>query len=415
MLRLVNRGRGEPRSVVVLFLVGSHMDGAIRDAVGEDICAIADDESSGPESLSAICAIARKSAGFQDVAGVALVGYSAGCQRVRAMLVGGADPAAVAVIDGTHATLPQDPVNNPPPRWQFDVWRDYAAKARRGERLFVATATQMSYVERIRFGEPGRAVSTKHVLEDALGVPLPSGTELHEAGLHAFSYPSKDVDKEAHIHQQRIVLPSMLRTYVRNWMSGWLEPPTVRPSKAPRPVEPEPPWRNPALPLGERAVLCSLAEMAAGVCEIPDGSNTSPRIREYLAPAHRDGKYLGLSAAEWCAAGACWTALESLRGYDGRREVMPHPYVVSGIEIEEAAKRNGSWRSVASGYVPRVGDLAIYKRGTQAWQRHVCRVETRPNHAAEFRTIGGNEDNRWRLTQRRMSDSDLLGFVEYPV
>src|SRR5262245_9758126 len=69
-----------------------------------------------------------------------LVGYSAGCRSVRSLLLEGVHPVAVVTIDGTHAS-------KPPAAWQLDVWRELAAEARRGERVWVATCTQRLYVE----------------------------------------------------------------------------------------------------------------------------------------------------------------------------------------------------------------------------------------------------------------------------
>jgi hypothetical protein len=94
---------------------------------------------------------------------------------------------------------------------------------------------------------------------------------------------------------------------------------------------------------------------------------------------------------------------------------MPHGYRVSGIEIEQDARRNGMLWPARSAYQPRRGDLAILKRGDQEWQRHVCRVVDPPEPGADgYTTVGGNEGHTIRVTPRRRSDADLLFWVEYP-
>ena len=48
-------------------------------------------------------------------------------------------------------------------------------------------------------------------------------------------------------------------------------------------------------PMRQLLIASLLAEHAKGICEVPDGSNDSPRIREYLAPR-------GLKRLPWCCA-----------------------------------------------------------------------------------------------------------------
>src|SRR5690606_10838452 len=125
--------------------------------------------------------------------------------------------------------------------------------------------------------------------------------------------------------------------------------------------------------LGLRALAFALREWCAGVKEEPPGSNTGPRIREYLAHCVRDGKPLRLASGEWCAASASWCASQARR--EGER--LPHEYRAAGIELQRDLERAGAWRPVeavrAGQYSPRPGDLVILSRaGT--WTRHVCRV-----------------------------------------
>lgn len=163
--------------------------------------------------------------------------------------------------------------------------------------------------------------------------------------------------------------------------------------------------------LGMRALALALREWCAGVKEEPMGSNTGPRIREYLAGCVRDGKPLRLTSGEWCAASASWCAFHAKR--EGER--LPHEYRAAGIELQRDLEKAGALRPVeavrAGDYRPRPGDLVILDR-SGGWTRHVCRL-------VAFRgdwlwTIGGNERNTWMLTPRRVGDSKLLGFGAYP-
>lgn len=191
--------------------------------------------------------------------------------------------------------------------------------------------------------------------------------------------------------------------------------------------EPIPPWLDNSLSLGERCVILAKKEMADNVHEIPDGSNTSERIREYFKPAYRKatGKVLGITAGNWCAAFACFCAREcSLPG-----ETIPHGYYVSGFELEEVAKENGSWRDIelvkTGGYEPKTGDICVINRDDPRvrgdnWLRHVVRVISYDTITKNFDTIGGNEGNRIRITKRNIDDNqpsgmnrNILGFISY--
>ena len=175
-----------------------------------------------------------------------------------------------------------------------------------------------------------------------------------------------------------------------------------------------PEWLDPSKTYGERCVLLSLAELRNGVQEEPPGSNTGKRIREYLAPCTRNGMPLGLKSGAWCAASACWVSERArLPG-----EAPPHWYRCSGQEMEQDAMNAHAWVDVetvrAGGIIIEVGDIAMYSRGTPAWQRHVTRVLDVPGADGKFRTIAGNENDRWQITQRSLSDKELLGFIRYP-
>jgi len=172
------------------------------------------------------------------------------------------------------------------------------------------------------------------------------------------------------------------------------------------------PQTDPSLPLAERAVRRSLAELSRGAGESPRGTNAGPDVRMYFAGVARDGKPLKLETGDWCAAAACWAAFVERR--PGER--IPHEWRASGIELEQDAAQVGAWRSVeevrAGRWKPARGDVAIWQRGQAGgWQRHVARVVV--IDGTKLQTIGANEDHAWRLTAHDLAEPSLRGFIDY--
>lgn len=331
---------------------------------------------------------------------VVLVGYSAGCQAVRRLLLDGVHPEAVVAIDGTHAALP-------PQQWQIDVWRELAGEARRAERLFVATATQQLYVEHL---PEGRYMASRHVLELALGEELEPGAEVHEGALHAISYASANVDKEAHMRQAREVLPEMLRRYVAPWIGH-------RDLKPENMIEEEPPTlrssRPPPDAFGLAVLEVAKADLDAGYVE--HGKNAGEDIeRLYLLP-------LGLPAgAPYCAA-AMTSWIRRACEATGRRSPIPG---------SSGAKAIMGQFEVLHLWTPRGPDLrpAVVPGAVLVWDRSdPARPETRFHGHIEIVCsvgdevafcIGGNADCVFDpkgrpmavcMTERRLDDPRLLG------
>jgi hypothetical protein len=180
------------------------------------------------------------------------------------------------------------------------------------------------------------------------------------------------------------------------------------------PPETSKPWRDSSMTLGERAVEFSLAELEAGVREAT-GNNDGPRIAEYLAGCTRKGTPLGLIRGNWCAASFCFAERAAI--LPGEEGVTP--YVASGIELQNYAKVAGNWIPAKAVRERKEsidrGDGVILKRGSSRandWRRHVCRVVDVDGDT--YQTIGGNERNGWRITDRNVNDQDLLGFIAYP-
>ena len=104
--------------------------------------------------------------------------------------------------------------------------------------------------------------------------------------------------------------------------------------------------------LGARAPAIAEQELAAGVAEIPLGSNRGPRIDEYLYPT-------GLRGVAWCAAFESWCRRKGLRP----GESNPLGYNAAVARLWAAAAEAGLARSPQ--YVPQPGDAAIWRRAGQ--------------------------------------------------
>ncbi len=181
----------------------------------------------------------------------------------------------------------------------------------------------------------------------------------------------------------------------------------------------EVPWLDPELLHRERVVLWLEAQIAAGVKEIPNGSNNSPVIGPWLRKCVRDGKgpafgrYLEKAGANWCAATRC-EAIDATR-IDGDLDAG-HLYRCSGIELEKDTKANGWFRPVelalTGEWKPELGDGVLLPRGKPGgWQRHVA---TFIGWAGDGRiqTIDGNKGNRIQTWEYGLHE--LLGFFEMP-
>ncbi len=168
---------------------------------------------------------------------------------------------------------------------------------------------------------------------------------------------------------------------------------------------------------GPAAATWSLSERA----KFTGGKPTAARIAEYFEPAVRDGaqgRYkLNMMEGNWCAAGACFAAMQVVGTADLEKAGLPHAYRVSGKELEEDAIKHKAWLSkadVLQGARPNVGDLAIYNRGDpQDWTRHVARVvELKGNGYASIDANGVGA--AWSVGDKLWTADNLRGFVRYP-
>lgn len=249
MLRLVQSGEGAQRAVVLVFLVDKVLDNALRESLGPKPCIVADNTSGGLDTFQELIRFAHRSAGTFEVDGTVLVGYSAGCQRVRALLLApyekSFEPIAVVCADGTHASLPAAP-------WQIEVWKKLAARARTSSFTFAASHTFNTYVET---DLKAPYMATVSVLCRATGFALDHGGPVDapilspvdpQGRLFVYSYASSRCDRDAHEKQGNRALPMMLKKHVREMLesadgpathpstvvgSAWLDEAT--PAKAP--------------------------------------------------------------------------------------------------------------------------------------------------------------------------------------
>lgn len=168
---------------------------------------------------------------------------------------------------------------------------------------------------------------------------------------------------------------------------------------------------------GRRALRAAQAELVAGVREVPLGSNSGPRIKEYLAGCVRDYRRsdgsikrrpVGLDHGEWCAAFASWCAFTTSDPGE-----IPHAYRISVAELWKDAKASGAARGRE--YLPKVGDLGVYRRDgndpTRGGKGHVARVCVPPGADGLYETIDGNSQDR--VTQVRRKVADAAGWIVY--
>jgi hypothetical protein len=385
-----------PRGLAIGFLIGAFapLEEAMRKALPD--FAIVTTLDGSPGLSQADVAAAHKAAGVPIGVPLIVFGWSAGCQPIRTGLMSGLFPTLIGVgcFDGTAAAFP-----DPRPD-QIEVWTRLMDRARACELSVVLTCTSMTYTERLRVGP---YMATRHVLERALGHELGEAAVI-DRGLYVRRYPSLDCDAAAHVRQVREVLPECLPMLRHPDAMTWRE--MIEPVPFAAPLE-SPPAALSAGPsrLGELCVAWCRAELSAGVRETPPGSNRSPRIDQYFNDPDytRGGMPLHVRGLAWCAAAQ--SMAHHVCGGTG-------PAFVSGIEFERWAETHDRYHDATA--EPRVGWLAIFKRGAPgSWERHVTRVVE--VHADEtYRTIGGNEHDAWAEDDRPhpIDDPSFSCFVE---
>lgn len=180
-------------------------------------------------------------------------------------------------------------------------------------------------------------------------------------------------------------------------------------------------WKNPLLTLGERCVLFSENELSNGVKESSPGSYTSPRIAEYFSICTREKNGveipIGITKGNWCAASASFALHECLLP----GEIEPHGFRVGVVEVKSDLQKQGRWHSkkevLDQKYNIQIGDPVIFDRSQPgkpetSWWRHIGRVYDVTSEW--FECISGNSYGKWRISKHKKTQSNLLGFGEYP-
>lgn len=129
-----------------------------------------------------------------------------------------------------------------------------------------------------------------------------------------------------------------------------------------------------------RLQALAVAQQELGVQEVPLGSNTGPRVSQYLKAA-------GITfPAPWCAAFVTWC-------YDrvGKKVTFPGPALVQ--DWDNWAAKNGEIVTR-----PFQGDLVTFDWNNDHWFDHIGIVEkvlaVRPFNVFWFRTVEGNSSDK---------------------
>lgn len=260
--RLVQAGRGDVRPVLVAY----HYDGlseagrgdrVMRDALGPAPCVInvtelpfhqnyrtvGQGQTARLAPLAEVLAWAvKKSGGGWTPGPVALLGFSEGCQAVRAHLKDGVSPAAIVLVDGSHASLP------PSKDFEFGLYRAVFDQAVKGEgQTFIASHSDI----RTDLIRPNPYMPTKAVLEEVTGWALDGGKvkspAITRAG-DAVVYSCAGGTASDHVFQCRDVLPRLLRDELARSAWAGLVIPSDDTAPPPPPVEPPPPPMTEELP-----------------------------------------------------------------------------------------------------------------------------------------------------------------------
>lgn len=404
--RIVQEGPADVAPVIG-WLLGRPLDALLRAAApGRAI--IATEEAFAP--LAPALALSRSSVPPW------LVGFSAGCQGVRAALYANAPRSGVIAIDGTHGPWPLDKAARELVVWR-DVWRD----ASKGGPALYLTCTTQRYTERLPikpFASTSRMVSEIAGWPDALALPcrtikpadrtVPPDRKIATGNAWAGVWAGGDCDGSAHVHQATHVLPWVLERALGGEPQGnWIR---AAGEAAVRPVGTAllNAWDALTEPTTPTILAAARAELERGVRE-EGGHNAGPEIAKYFGagpladPARggptRGGKPTGWAPGwDWCAAAVGWCGLR--------------PWRISVREIVADAIDAG--RFEAADATPQPGWLGIYKRDGQDPRKggsgHVDVVES--IEPGKITTISPNAGDRWQRVTRPWADESRVGWVK---
>ncbi len=197
------------------------------EALGPRPCVVACN-ARGVETMDTIMAFAEETTG-RRLWLAALVGFSAGCQKVRALWLAGAGARAVVLADGLHA-------HNPPDPSQLAYARAIVGRARRGTQLTIVLHTYIETKPDITSTVAmARAITGWPLLMPRLGQTVRRREGRLTApgewpGLVVYSTGSGPYDRPAHEAQALRVLPVALAAHVRQLVELNAPPMGVKPS-----------------------------------------------------------------------------------------------------------------------------------------------------------------------------------------
>lgn len=229
--RVLQVGEGPRRVVTVLYHLTEVLDSRVKEALGPSPIVLnvtlppgggyrQVQPGGGVAPVAELVAWMRKRvAGDFTVGPVVLIGFSEGCQAVRAQLAAGFSPSAIVLIDGTHGSWPTRTA------FELEHYRAYFQRAARGDvdALFIATHSALRYVESLKptpqSPKAAPYASTWRVLSEVTGWPLDGRDEpdiTREGRAVVYSY-NKSTD---HAAQAQRVLPLVLRDELRPHLSA---------------------------------------------------------------------------------------------------------------------------------------------------------------------------------------------------
>lgn len=207
--RIVQPAPSPSAPLLVVIYLGSALDDALRAAWPE---AAITNLTGAPRSTK--YAVGQDLPSLRDIAqaaGVdpdasaflALVGFSEGCQGLRAYLRAGAEPSALVAVDGIHAS-------SPPLTGAIWPYVAFAEEARQGTRLFLLSHTAIvppGYLSTTATAELIAAPMPPVEAAEPAASPLVSIAKEGRFEVLSFS----GADAAAHIDQARRVLPQLVR------------------------------------------------------------------------------------------------------------------------------------------------------------------------------------------------------------
>jgi putative peptidoglycan binding protein/CHAP domain-containing protein len=156
-------------------------------------------------------------------------------------------------------------------------------------------------------------------------------------------------------------------------------------------------------PLRQKVLEIAVREHAAGVREVPDGSNSGDGVDKYIK---------GFGPAYWCMLFITWVRMAAGVPLLGRKQAA-HCQTVWNLARERGVAH------LKVNYVPIPGDVAImlYRnaKGKLTGSGHTFFVLRVSQDGEEFNGIEGNAGNRVKASLRERDQGTLIGFInDYP-